>query len=233
MMMLWILCLLIGSMTCTPVRKAYRSDNAAPAPSGLIPFSHYSGHWRGGVSSDLGSSSSLPSLPNPSSGKPSELPAPQDGLSSAGPGGYGSHNMAGGNNYYSGYASFRDEHFNSPEVSNYGAAYPASQSSGYDSSAPGGNYYGYGYASSGIGYVGDASTSYAAGDENPEPVFSDVSDLEPVYSFSSRSSYQHGREVYTQTRYTPGEPAVPPVSGPNSKTSNQRSPAKAPTKGGF
>ncbi|XP_067444820.1 uncharacterized protein [Thunnus thynnus] len=231
MRVLWISCLLIGSISCVPVGKKYGSG-AADAGFRWQPSN---GYWfsGGGVSSDLGSSSSLPSLPNPSSGKSSKLPAPQDGLSSAGPGGYGSHNMAGGNNYYSGYASFRDEHFNSPEVSNYGAAYPASQSSGYDSGAPGGNYYGYDYASSGIGYVGDASTSYAAGDENPEPVFSDVSDLEPVYSFSSRSSYQHGREVYTQTRYTPGEPAVPPVSGPNSKTSNQRSPAKAPTKGGF
>ena len=190
------------------------------------------GYWfsGGGVSSDLGSSSSLPSLPNPSFGKSSELPAPQDAFSSAGPGGYSSLNMAGGNNYYGGYPSFRDERYNSPEVSEYGAAYPASQSSGYDSGAPGGNYYG--YASSGSGYVGDASTSYAAGDENPEPVFSDVSDLEPVYSFSSRSSYQHGRVVSTQTRYTPGEP-VPPVSRPISRTSNQKSPAKAPTKGGF
>ena len=182
------------------------------------------------MSSDLGSSSSLPSLPNPNSGKPSALPAPQDGLSSAGPGGYSSLNMAGGNDYYSGYASFRDGRYSSPEVSNYGAAYPASQSSGYDGGAPGGNYYA--YASSGSGYVGDASSSYAAGDENPEPVFSDVSDLEPVYSFNSRSSYQHARSVFTQTRYTPGEPDSS-VSRRMGKTSNQKGPAKAPTKGGF
>lgn len=45
------------------------------------------------------------------------------------------------------------------------------------------------------------------GPENLEPVFSDVSDLEPVYSFSSRSSYQRGRAVFAQSRYTPGEPS--------------------------
>ena len=45
-----------------------------------------------------------------------------------------------------------------------------------------------------------------------EPVFSDVSDLEPVYSFSSRSKYNRGRAVFSQSRYTPGEPAaLPPM----------------------
>ncbi|KAG7263837.1 hypothetical protein CRUP_003846 [Coryphaenoides rupestris] len=44
-------------------------------------------------------------------------------------------------------------------------------------------------------------------EEEEGPVLSSVADLEPVYSFSSRSGYQHGRRVYSQTSYTPGEPA--------------------------
>ncbi|KAJ3587133.1 hypothetical protein NHX12_013523 [Muraenolepis orangiensis] len=40
-------------------------------------------------------------------------------------------------------------------------------------------------------------------------VWSDVSDLEPVYSFSSKSSYQHGRHVSIRTSYTPGDYAMP------------------------
>ncbi|CAL8234323.1 unnamed protein product [Arctogadus glacialis] len=41
-----------------------------------------------------------------------------------------------------------------------------------------------------------------------EPVLSDVSDLEPVHHFSSRSRYQQGRQAFFLTRYNPGEPAV-------------------------
>ena len=160
-----------------------------------------SGYWYSGtVSSDPGSSSSLQSLPYPSSG----LPAPKDVGSSA--------------------------------VSNYGVAYAASQ---YDGSAPGGSY------SAGYGFVSapqdenrssGSATSYVSPDENPQPVFSDVSDLEPVYAFSSRSSYQRGRALFAQTRYIPGPPVYPPmpVSRSISKVSSKQStPAKAPSKGGF
>ncbi|CAK6966382.1 fibroin heavy chain-like [Scomber scombrus] len=173
MRMLWISCLLIGSISCVPAGKKYGSGAA--------------------------------------------------GSGAADPG------------------FWRSVRYNSPVVSSYGAAYPASQPSGYDSGALGGGYgYGYGgYASSGIGSVGDASyafvTSSDAGDESPEPVFSDVSDLEPVYAFSSRSRYQRGRAMYTKTRYTPGEPGPVDmsVSGDASKTSNQNYPAKIPAKGGY
>ncbi|CAL8379826.1 unnamed protein product [Boreogadus saida] len=41
-----------------------------------------------------------------------------------------------------------------------------------------------------------------------EPVLSDVSDLEPVYHFSSRSRDQQGRQAFFLTRYNPGEPMV-------------------------
>ncbi|KAM7396143.1 hypothetical protein PAMP_019210 [Pampus punctatissimus] len=220
MMMLWILCL-IGSITGSPVPKGGHM---------LLPSS---GHWRR-VGSDPGSSSSLPRLPNPSSDKSSGFPAPQDALSSSGPGSYSGLNMAGGNEYYSGYTGFRDESYKSPEVGHYGAPYAAPQSSGYG-----------GYASSGTGYEGDVSYGFAPGDdwssgsatshgETPEPVFSDVSFLEPVYSFSSRSRYQRGRRVFAQTRYTPEEPALfRPAPRPISKTLNQKSAAEPPTKGGF
>ncbi|XP_035006809.2 uncharacterized protein LOC118103799 isoform X2 [Hippoglossus stenolepis] len=67
---------------------------------------------------------------------------------------------------------------------------------------------------------------------NPESVFSDVSDLEPVYSFSSRSKYLRGRAVFSQSRYTPGEPAaLPPL--PMSRVlrlSVQSRPADPPAK---
>uniref|UniRef100_A0A672FCI0 Uncharacterized protein n=1 Tax=Salarias fasciatus TaxID=181472 RepID=A0A672FCI0_SALFA len=33
--------------------------------------------------------------------------------------------------------------------------------------------------------------------------FTDTADLDPVYSFNSRSRYQRGRAVFSQTRYTP------------------------------
>ncbi|XP_062277570.1 prisilkin-39-like [Scomber scombrus] len=155
----------------------------------------------------------------------------------------GSISVPAGKKYGSGAADpgfWRSVRYNSPVVSSYGAAYPASQPSGYDSGALGGGYgYGGGYASSGSGSAGDASyafvTSSDAGDESPEPVFSDVSDLEPVYAFSSRSRYQQGRAMYTKTRYTPGEsgPVVMPVSGATSDASNQNYPAKAPAKGGY
>ncbi|XP_059925627.1 uncharacterized protein LOC132470775 [Gadus macrocephalus] len=44
--------------------------------------------------------------------------------------------------------------------------------------------------------------------EVEEPVLSDVSDLDPVYHFSSRSRYQQGRRAFFLTRYNPGEPTV-------------------------
>lgn len=198
------------------------------------------------MSSDPGSSSLLPSLPYPSSDKTT-----QDAISSAGPGSYSSFqdvysstNMAPGKELDIGYASFRDERYNSPEVE-YGLNY-AAQSSGYDNSAPGG-----GYGSSANTYGWDSSyefvaapqdekwssesaASYGAGDENPEPVFSDVSYLEPVYSFSSRSSYQRGRGVFAQTRYTPGEPvpSLMPLSRRFSKIASLQS-SPSPTTGGF
>ncbi|XP_056243243.1 prisilkin-39-like [Seriola aureovittata] len=150
--------------------------------------------------------------------------------------------------YTGGYASPPSGYYGSAPSGSYTGGY-ASPPSGYDGSAPSGSYTG-GYASSDSGYAGSSSYGYVgpqdeassgsatntgAGLETPEPVFSDVSDLEPVYSFSSRSGYQRGREVFSQTRYTPGEPAprVMPVSRRISKTPTQSDSAGAPAKGGF
>ena len=186
------------------------------------------------MSSSPGSSSPLPSLTNPSFDKATEVPAPQDAIYYS-PVSYGSTNM--GEGLSSGYSSY-----NSPEVAQYGVAYAASPyapygsySGGYGGSAVYGEDSSYGYAPApqdeGFGSVG----SQGAGEEILEPVFSDVSDLEPVYSFSSRSNYQRGRAIFAQTHYSPGEPVAPlmPVSKSVSKTaSKQSSPAKA-TKGRY
>ena len=106
---------------------------------------------------------------------------------------------------------------------------------GHDDSAPGGSYGGSASAYEGNSGSSGPATGYDAGQENPEPVFSDVSDLEPIYSYKSRSSYQRGRKVFAQTRYTPMEPAPQPMPAPRrvSKISKQSDPPKAPSKGGY
>ncbi|XP_042352543.1 uncharacterized protein LOC121950570 [Plectropomus leopardus] len=221
MRVLWISCLLIGSITCGPVGK--KSD-ANSADMGFVRPSF--GNWYSGMgSSDPGSSSSKPSLPNQKFAQ--AAPSPQEAVSSAGPGSY----MAAGG-AYGGYANSWDDGYYSPDVSEYGAGYAGY---GYESSAPGGS-----YGNAADAYAADSRSSgsadfYDGGAEDPEPVFSDVSDLEPVFSFSSRSSYQRGRAVFAQTRYTPGEPVpeMMPVYRRISKTSKPSGPAKDPTKKGY
>lgn len=80
----------------------------------------------------------------------------------------------------------------------------------------------------------DENSGYATGyGAEVEPVFSDVSDLTPVYSFGSRSRYHRGRAMFAQTRYIPGEPinSGMPVVGYMSRSSEEAGPADAP-KGG-
>ncbi|XP_051239306.1 uncharacterized protein LOC127353785 [Dicentrarchus labrax] len=221
MRVLLVSCLLIRSVTCGPAWKGSSSDDPSFRQRPLSPGYWFSGT---GVSSDPGSSSSLPSLPNPNSVK-----AAQDAT-----------NMAPS---FGGYANVWDGGYSNPKAGNYEVAY-AAQPSGYYGSAPVGD-----YASA---YVGDSSYGFSVspqdesqssgsatgtefGDTNPEPVFSDVSDLEPLYSFSSRSRYQRGRAMLAQSRYTPGEAVLPMAAARrSSKTpSKQSSPAKAPPKGGF
>lgn len=151
-----------------------------------------------GGSSDPDHRSLLASVPDPSSHKATRDPA-QDGKSNAGqkrfrssPGVYRTTNIAVGDVFDEGSASFRDGLYNSPEVGVYG----------YDRSAPDGS-----LASTLIGdsWTSEPAAGYDAIDQIPQPVFSDVSDLEPVYSFSSHSSYQRGRTVFARSRYTPGQ----------------------------
>ncbi|XP_018559546.1 uncharacterized protein LOC108902264 [Lates calcarifer] len=203
MMMLWILCLLIGSMTCSPVNKLATSFTSQPIP----PFP---GHWGG---SDVGSSSPL-------SDTASEVPASED-VVYAGPGSYsGSTNMAVADTGF----------YHSPAASEYGAVHAAPHTGSYG--APGGHYGGhYGFAAPQDEDLSAGSATDSAAEETPEPIFSDVSNLEPVYSYSSRSAYQQGRLRFAQTRYTPGEPVPPmPLSRRVSKTSRPSSPVKAPAK---
>ncbi|KAK9517309.1 hypothetical protein VZT92_025192 [Zoarces viviparus] len=207
MRVLWISFLLFGSVACFPMGKKYGA-NSAETSFMRQPLSLGSWFSGPGVSSDPDSSLPLPRLPNPSSHKATRHPAPQISSFSAGPGSFSSNAFAGGS------TSFKDGHHNSPEVGAYAGF-------GYDRSAPDGSL---GSASVGDSWSSEPADGYDAVEEIPEPVFSDVSDLEPVYSFSSRSRYQRGRAVLAQTRYNPGKPSRP---------STQSGRAKAPTKGAF
>lgn len=61
--------------------------------------------------------------------------------------------------------------------------------------------------SSAYGWAHPTQVNSASGtsDDQNKPVFSDLSNLEPVYTTGSRSRYQRGRAVFAQTRYTPTE----------------------------
>lgn len=58
---------------------------------------------------------------------------------------------------------------------------------------------------------GPAGAASSYGVEIAEPVFSDVSGLQPVYNFRVRSSYNNGRVFYVRTSYNPAEPAEMPI----------------------
>ncbi|XP_033964891.1 uncharacterized protein [Pseudochaenichthys georgianus] len=138
-------------------------------------------------------------------------------------------------------ASLRDERYNSPVVREPEVAYAASRYDTSASEDNVGSYYNFKDASwmdgrhnnpqvsevayAGNGYNGNVQvvdygslarpglSSEPAGEEEPEPVFSEVAGLEPVSSFSSRSRYQRKRSQVAQTRYIPGEPV--PWHAPN------------------
>ncbi|CAJ1057295.1 Hypothetical predicted protein [Xyrichtys novacula] len=193
MRVLWILCLLIGSITCSPVWKAEQSGSQGLAGTSNMASSYPASWGSGGVeSAGLGSSSS-------------GLASPNYVASNAGAGGYGgsgvvysSPAMAGGS------------------AGGYAGAYApsAGYGAGASSGGYGGAHGGYGYASAPEGAGSSSgSTAYgsAGGEGSAGPIFSDVSDLDPVYAFSSRSRYQKGRAVFAQSRYTPGEALVQPM----------------------
>ncbi|KAL3062296.1 hypothetical protein OYC64_002159 [Pagothenia borchgrevinki] len=126
-------------------------------------------------------------------------------------------------------------------------SYPSFRGASELPAAPGNDASGYansGYSKGGSGSVGSAryysestdvdgsSPEPSSGgyvEEAPEPVFSDVSHLVPVHSYRSSSSYQRGRNVMVQSRYTPGDVLFPPA--PSFKSSPEQ-PPNAPPKGG-
>ncbi|XP_028286010.1 uncharacterized protein LOC114451533 isoform X2 [Parambassis ranga] len=166
MRLLWVCCLLVGAISCSPVKKG----PGFGVDSDPMRQPYFSGYVYG----ETGRSDSF--VP----ARPMQSPDGAAGPSSS----YGS-NMAGGEG---GYENLGAE----PEV-----ALDAGQTGYYVWGAP-----------------AEESWVPVAGDPN-EPVLSDVSGLEPVYSFGSRSRYQRGRMVYAETSYTPTGPAVPPVFGPD------------------
>ncbi|XP_019964571.2 uncharacterized protein [Paralichthys olivaceus] len=204
MMMFWLLCLMTGSVTCAPVKNAAADSRPQAAD---YPY------WVTWMGPDMGSSSSsssddgfmMRSQPDPSFVK--EAPA-QDPFGSAG--------------FYTGYPYAASPYEAAAPADNYGGVYV-----NYAEEEP------VATQDEDPNAESEAVARYYAA-EAPEPVFSDVSDLEPVYSFSSRSRYNRGRAVFSQTRYTPGEPPLPPPM-PLSRVrrpSAQSRPADAPAKGG-
>uniref|UniRef100_A0A3Q3XA90 Uncharacterized protein n=1 Tax=Mola mola TaxID=94237 RepID=A0A3Q3XA90_MOLML len=206
---LWILCLLTGSVTCGPVRTGRMS---------FLQLLIITENSR--VSSD----------------KASGFASSQGAVHSAGLGSYGGTNNAA---YDGGYVRPQVGGPNNaaydvrPQVGGpNNAAYDVRPQVGGPNNADGNSYSNSAapYETWNSGYA----ASYDA--EGAEPVFSDVSDLDPVYSYSSRSRYQRGRAVFAQTRYIPGEPVFPPVSMArySGKTTEKESgPADAPAKGGL
>ncbi|XP_074534196.1 uncharacterized protein LOC141796823 [Halichoeres trimaculatus] len=181
MRVLLVVCLLVGSISSLPVWQEQGVD--APG-QGATSHMVQTGSERV-ESSGPGSSSSLPNLASPSfSPRAGGYATGFDGSG----GSYGAGSTPGGGGGYA-----------------YGPA------GAYDGS---GGSYGAGYEAGshgGAGWSAGSSTYDSAGDENSGPIFSDVSDLDPVYGFSSRSRYQRGRAVFAQSRYTPGELLAQPI----------------------
>uniref|UniRef100_A0A3Q3EM26 Keratin n=1 Tax=Labrus bergylta TaxID=56723 RepID=A0A3Q3EM26_9LABR len=124
------------------------------------------------------------------------------------------------------YVGYGSEVYTVPEVAAYGVPYASYQPEGS---------YGSVSAPRDENWNSGSATDYGASVGAPQPVFSDVSDLEPVYSFSSRSRYQRGRATFVQIHYSPGDPVIPPmpVYKPLMKpVPEQSSPPQAPPKGG-
>lgn len=59
------------------------------------------------------------------------------------------------------------------------------------------------------GAAAEVAGNYGA--EAAEPIFSDVSDLDPVYTFKSRSRYSQGRATFFHSHYEPAEHPVMPI----------------------
>uniref|UniRef100_A0A667ZBM5 Uncharacterized protein n=1 Tax=Myripristis murdjan TaxID=586833 RepID=A0A667ZBM5_9TELE len=206
---LWISCLLIGSITCYPRSSSKGKTRLGDSDSGY-GFNPSSSNV---YSINVGNSDFDSGYGNPD--------ASEHSLSSTG----AEHAV-----YVASPGDWYEEADTSAPVGSYDPGYDGSY--GYvDNSAAEGAYEGSPDEDGSYGIGG------GTGEESLEPVFSDTSDLQPLFSVSSRSSYQRGRTVFSQTRYTPGE-FQPPVRPLSKGTVSQaapapRKPAKAPVKGGF
>ncbi|KAJ4925472.1 hypothetical protein JOQ06_018202 [Pogonophryne albipinna] len=232
--MLWISYMLIGYITCRPIQQETAAPRFMhwPPPSSYRYWGRRARSDPGSSSYLPGvpvrRSNKAPELPAlqeaSSSAGPGNYRAPDF---------YRSPNMAVVKDDY---ASLRDEHYNSPVVREPEVAYAASRYDTSAPEYNVGSYYNFkdaslmdgrynnpqvsepevAYAGNGynrnvqvVDYGSSASpglSSEPAGEEEPEPIFSEVAGLEPVSSFSSRSRYQRKRSQVAQTRYIPGEP---------------------------
>ncbi|XP_033988149.1 uncharacterized protein LOC117483916 isoform X1 [Trematomus bernacchii] len=242
-MMLWISCMLIGYITCHPIQQEAAAPRFMhwPPPSnygywgrGASSDLGSSSHLPGVPVPRSNKAPELPALQEASSSAgPGNYRAPdfyrspnmavvKDNYASLRDERYNSpvvrepevayryDTSAPENNVGSYYnlkdASLMDGRYNNPQVSEPEVAYAGN---GYN-----GNAQVVGYGSSASTKVGGGLSSELAGEEEPEPVFSEVAGLEPVYSFSSRSRYQRKRSQVAQTRYIPGEPVPWPMPLP-------------------
>ncbi|KAG7255145.1 hypothetical protein CRUP_013981 [Coryphaenoides rupestris] len=70
-------------------------------------------------------------------------------------------------------------------------------------------------------------------EEEEEPVLSNVSDLEPVYHFNSRSKYQRRRKLFRLSGYKPGEDLSQPADMLGSNSSGKSVVSRQPVKSGY
>lgn len=70
-------------------------------------------------------------------------------------------------------------------------------------------------------------------DLDEEPVLSDVSDLDQVYNFNSRSNYQRHRNVFRLSRYMPGEVMFQPADMLGSDSIGKSVALRQPVKAGY
>ncbi|XP_078802232.1 uncharacterized protein LOC144991901 isoform X1 [Oryzias latipes] len=216
---LWISCLLIGSITCFPPQ----GGSGFPSPMWL-PRS-YSGQ--------------APSKPVYEG--TSEQAGVLDSYSSF-PWSYGSSTAGGPSDSDSSEATWYTAMSSGQEPSKPSHQKPTGQSSTYGSysgpytaggahSFSGSQQYGAQSSQSG-GAEQESWSSSSDGEDEDEPVFTPVSEEDQVYASKSRSRYNQKRLLFSQFRYTPTEPRQPqePVFPHTGKTSQH---GKGPVKGGY
>ncbi|XP_036067480.1 uncharacterized protein LOC112150349 isoform X2 [Oryzias melastigma] len=215
MRVLWISCLLVGSITCFP----QQGGSGVPSPM-----------W-------LPRSGQAPSKPGYE--EPSEQTGGHDSSSSF-PWLYSS-NTAGGPSdsgifqpmWYpvmpSGQESSKPSHQKPTGQSSTYGSYSGPYTAGGAYSSSGSQQYGAPSSQSG-GAEQESWSSSSDGDDEDEPVFTPVSEEDQVYAFKSRSRYNQKRLLFSQFRYTPTEPRQDPVFPHTGKTSQH---GKGPVKGGY